>query len=73
MPSIEYDVNITEIKINGSKIGNDRTGYNVPFAPAFEIIAAIIVDAIANPMFERKNVNRNNKIFLIINSSNKAE
>ena len=34
-------------------MGKERTGYNVPFDPAFAIIAAIIVDEIAMPIFPK--------------------
>ncbi len=33
----------------GRRIGNERTGYSVPFEFAFEIIAAMNVDAEASP------------------------
>jgi hypothetical protein len=35
----------------GSKIGNDKTGYKVPFEFAFEIMAAITVEAATSPYF----------------------
>jgi hypothetical protein len=54
-------------------MGNDKTGYNVPFAPAFEIIAAIIVDANARPIFPSINETRKSPKFRIINASKSAE
>ena len=41
--------------------------------PAFAIIAAIIVDDMANPILPKTNDVKNNKKFLIINASNIAE
>jgi len=73
VPTIQLEVNSTDVKIKGNKMGNDRTGYNVPFEPALEIIAAIIVEATARPILERTNVSKNNAKLLITNSSNKAE
>jgi hypothetical protein len=73
VPSIQLEVNSTEVKIKGNNIGNERTGYNVPFDPALEIIAAIIVDDTANPMLESTKVKRNKAKLLITNSSNNAE
>ena len=72
-PSIANKVNRTEVIINGSKIGKESTGYKVPFEPAFAIIAAIIVDATAIPIFPRINARMNNNKFLITNSSKSAE
>ena len=65
MPSIANKVNCTDVNIKGNKIGKDRTGYNVPFAPAFEMIAAIIVDAKANPIFPSINETRKRAKFLM--------
>jgi len=42
----------------GSNIGNERTGYKVPFELALEIIAAIKVEADARPKLPRKIVKR---------------
>ena len=72
-PSIANKVNLTEVIIKGSKIGKDRTGYKVPFDPAFAIIAAIIVAETAIPILPNIKVIINNSIFLITNSSNRAE
>ena len=72
-PSIENFVSSSKIKIKGNNIGNDKTGYKVPFEPAFEIIAAIIVDAAAIPKFPSIKAKRNKPRFLIINESNKME
>lgn len=54
-------------------MGNDKTGYNVPFAPAFAIIAAIIVEDTASPILPKTNDVKNNKKFWITNASNIAE
>ena len=58
---MEKEVNCTEVKISGSNMGKERTGYNVPFDPAFEIIAAIKVEEIAIPIFPKTNVKKNNR------------
>jgi hypothetical protein len=55
------EVSLTEVKINGSNMGKERTGYNVPFDPAFAIIAAIKVEEIAMPIFPKTKVRKNNK------------
>jgi len=68
-----YSVNLTDVSISGSRIGNDNTGYKVPFAPAFAIIAAIIVDDTPRPIFPSMKVRRKRTKFLITNSSNNAE
>ncbi len=52
-------VNSSNVKIRGSKIGKDRTGYRVPLVLAFEIIAAIKVDDIAIPKLPRINAAKN--------------
>jgi len=70
---MQFEVNSTEVKIKGNNIGNERTGYNVPLDPALEIIAAIMVDDTARPMFESTKVKRNKAKLLITNSSNNAE
>jgi len=70
---MENKVNLTEVIIKGSKIGNERTGYNVPLEPALAIIAAIIVEETAIPIFPRKKVNIKRTRFLITNSSKSAE
>jgi len=72
-PSIANKVNLTEVIINGSKIGNERTGYKVPFEPAFAIIAAIIVAETAIPIFPKIKASINNNKFLITNSSKSNE
>lgn len=54
-------------------MGNDNTGYKVPLAPAFDIIAAIIVEATASPTFPSINDMAKSEKFLIINESNRAE
>jgi hypothetical protein len=51
----------------GSKTGNARTGYRVPFELAFEIIAAIIVEAETIPKFPRITVTaKAKKLFILI-------
>jgi predicted outer membrane lipoprotein len=45
----------------------------VPFAPAFAIIAAIIVEEMASPKLPRTKDKINKEKFLIINVSNNAE
>lgn len=60
-PSIAKEVSWTEVKINGSNMGKERTGYNVPFDPALAIIAAIKVEETAIPMLPSKNVRMNIK------------
>ena len=72
-PSIANRVNLTEVIINGSKMGKERTGYNVPFEPALAIMAAIIVDATAIPIFPKTKAKMNNSKFLITNSSKSIE
>ena len=54
-------------------MGKDKTGYSVPFAEAFEIIAAIIVEEIAMPTLPSKNAKVKSKKFFITNDSNKIE
>ncbi len=56
VPSMAKDVSFTDVKISGSNMGKDRTGYNVPFDPALAIIAAIKVDEIAIPILPKINV-----------------
>ncbi len=73
VPSIENFVNSNKIKINGSNIGNDKTGYKVPFEPVLAIIAAIIVEADAIPAFPSIKATRKSKKFRIINDSNNNE
>jgi hypothetical protein len=63
VPSKANKVNCTDDRIKGNKIGNDSTGYSVPFAPAFAIIAAIMVEEIARPIFPNINERKNNKKF----------
>jgi hypothetical protein len=58
---MEKEVSCTDVKISGSNIGKDNTGYNVPFDPAFAIIAAIRVEEIAIPMLPKTKVKKNNK------------
>ena len=55
------EVSCTDVKISGSNIGKDNTGYNVPFDPALAIIAAINVEEIAIPMLPNTKVKKNNK------------
>lgn len=73
MPSIENKVNLTDSKIKGSNIGNDSTGYNVPFDPALAINAAIIVDATANPILPSTKDTRKRDKFCIVKPSKIAE
>ena len=61
------------VRINGSSIGKDSTGYKVPLELAFEIIAAIIVDETAMPIFPKKNAMANNRKFCIIKEGNSIE
>ena len=67
LPFIENLVSSRSVRIRGSKIGKDNTGYSVPFEDAFEIIAAIIVEDIAIPKLPRKNASVKSKKFLITN------
>ncbi len=55
---------ITDNK-RGRSTGNERTGYNVPFAFAFEIIAAIIVEADTSPVLPSTNMIMNPFISVI--------
>jgi hypothetical protein len=64
-------VSSRSIKISGNKIGKESTGYNVPFELAFAIIAAIIVEETAIPIFPKIRESINNPQLLIINDSNK--
>lgn len=73
MPSIEKIVKRTEVKINGSNIGKDKTGYNVPLAPAFAIIAAIIVEDTANPILPSIKEYKNRTKLSKTNASKSAE
>lgn len=61
IPSMAKDVSLTEVKISGSNMGKERTGYNVPFDPALAIIAAIKVEEIAIPILPSTNVKKNIK------------
>ena len=61
IPSMAKEVSLTEVKISGSNMGKERTGYNVPFDPALAIIAAINVEEIAMPMLPNIKVNKNIK------------
>jgi hypothetical protein len=55
---------------NGIRIGNERTGYKVPFVFALAIIAAIIVAEDANPRLPRKIVIRKTAADLMIKAGN---
>lgn len=66
-------VNLTDVKISGSNIGKERTGYKVPFDPALAIIAAIIVEDTAIPTLPTKKVIKKSIRFLMMNSENSAE
>lgn len=72
MPSIDIFVNSINVNINGNKIGNDKTGYNVPFELALAIIDAIIVDEIPIPKFPKINVHKKSNKFWMTKVSNKA-
>ena len=61
IPSMAKEVSLTEVKISGSNMGKERTGYNVPFDPALAIIAAINVEEIAIPMLPNIKVKKNIK------------
>ena len=61
IPSMAKDVSLTEVKISGSNMGKERTGYNVPFDPALAIIAAIKVEEIAMPILPSTKVKKNIK------------
>ena len=61
IPSMAKDVSLTEVKISGSNMGKERTGYNVPFDPALAIIAAIKVEEIAMPTLPSTKVKKNIK------------
>ena len=61
IPSMAKDVSLTEVKISGSNMGKERTGYNVPFDPALAIIAAINVEEIAMPILPSTKVKKNIK------------
>ena len=61
IPSMAKEVSLTEVKISGSNMGKERTGYNVPFDPALAIIAAINVEEIAMPILPSTNVKKNIK------------
>ncbi len=57
-PSTERRVASITLIRSGSNIGNERTGYSVPLEFAFEMIAAINVEAEANPKLPMIMVNR---------------
>ena len=61
IPSMAKEVSLTEVKISGSNMGKERTGYNVPFDPALAIIAAIKVEEIAMPILPSTKVKKNIK------------
>ena len=69
-PSIANFVSSSRVRIKGSRIGNERTGYSVPFDEAFEIIAAIIVEDIAMPILPSINAKVKSKRFLIAKDGN---
>jgi len=58
-PSTASLVAFITVNRRGSNIGNDKTGYKVPFVLAFAMIAAIIVEAPANPILPSKMVIKN--------------
>jgi hypothetical protein len=66
-------VSSRRVRISGSKIGNDKTGYSVPLELAFDIIAAIIVDEIAIPIFPNRNAIANRAKFFIMKELNRIE
>ena len=65
-PSIENFVSSKRVRMSGKRIGKERTGYSVPFELAFEIIAAIIVDEIAIPIFPNRKAIAKRAIFFMI-------
>jgi hypothetical protein len=69
-PSALNFVSSRSIKMSGNKIGKESTGYSVPFELAFAIIAAIIVEDTAIPIFPKINERMNNPQLLIMNDSN---
>lgn len=54
-------------------MGNERTGYRVPFELAFDIIAAIIVDEMAIPIFPNINAIAKRAILLITKDEKRSE
>jgi len=59
-------VELIRVSNNGNNIGKARTGYNVPFEFAFEMIAAMIVDADTSPKFPKITVIKNAEKLLIL-------
>lgn len=72
-PSIENLVISRRVKIRGSKIGKERTGYKVPFELAFEMIEAIIVDDTAMPIFPNIKAVMKRDTLAITKESNSTE
>ncbi len=66
---MENLVNSSKVRINGRRIGNERTGYSVPLLLAFEMIAAIIVDDIAMPKLPSINAAINVSKAFMLNES----
>ena len=54
-------------------MGNDSTGYSVPFELALDIIAAIIVEDMAIPKLPKINAARKRRKLLITNDSNRRK
>jgi len=61
LPIIEDLVNPIRIISKGRRIGKDNIGYKVPLLLAFEIIAAIIVEAEDKPILPNIIVTKNKK------------
>lgn len=64
-PSEDSFVESINVSNNGNNIGKARTGYNVPFEFALEIIAAMIVEADTSPKFPSITVIKNAEKLLI--------
>lgn len=62
LPIIEDLVNPIRIINKGRRIGKDNIGYKVPLLLAFEIIAAIIVEAEDKPILPNIIVKKKQKV-----------
>jgi len=67
-PSMVSHVALIAANMNGSKRGNESTGYRVPLAEDLEISAAIIVITEDNPKLPRHIVRMNKQGLLIFKS-----
>ena len=71
-PSSARVVAFITVISKGIRIGNDSTGYKVPFVFAFAMIAAIMVAAAANPRLPRTMVSVKTAIDLMRNAGKAA-